>query len=87
MTKAEIRLAIRNLLHEQSTDAGALLPSSNTLIDDFMDDAVEDIGTDPGHWGSEAKYLRALLALSAHYLKVGTDSEYGDSSPGFSGSE
>jgi len=40
MTKAQIRTAVRNLMKEQSTDAGALLGSGNTMIDDFIDDAA-----------------------------------------------
>lgn len=50
-------------------------------MDLFIEDAVQDIGDDFSHWGSEHRYLRALAALSAHYLTVGYTSEYGDNSP------
>ena len=44
----------------------------------FIADAVDDIGTDVSNWLNEYRYNRALSALSAHYLVLGTDSEYGD---------
>lgn len=47
-------------------------------IEMFIMDAVDDIGSVVGHWQSEYRYNRALTCLSAHYLVLGTDSEYGD---------
>lgn len=46
MTEAEIRTAVRNIINEQSTDAGALLGSTNTIIDDYINDALEDVVLD-----------------------------------------
>lgn len=46
MTKAQIRTAVRNLISEQSTDAGALLGSGNTTIDEYIDAAAEDVVLD-----------------------------------------
>lgn len=46
----------------------------------FIEDSIDDIGTDIGNWINEYRYNRALTALSAHYLVLGTDSEYGDTS-------
>lgn len=47
-------------------------------IEMFIMDAVDDIGSSESHWQSEYRYNRALSALSAHMLVLGTDSEYGD---------
>lgn len=44
----------------------------------FLDDAVEDIGTDEGRWCG--KYDRAHCYLGAHYLWSGTRTEAGDMS-------
>jgi hypothetical protein len=49
-------------------------------IEMFICDAIDDIGTTESHWQSEYRYNRALSALSAHYLVLATDSEYGDTS-------
>lgn len=51
---------------------------SDARITMFIEDAMDDIGTTVSHWQSEYRYKRALSALSAHYLVLGTDSEYGD---------
>jgi len=53
---------------------------SDVRITLFIEDAIDDIGTDETHWLSTYRYNRALSALSAHYLVMGTASEYGDSS-------
>ncbi len=45
MTLAEIRTAVRNLINEQSTDVGALL-DGNTILDEFINAAVEDVVLD-----------------------------------------
>lgn len=46
MTKAQIRTAIRNLFNEQSTDAGALMPTGDSIIDNYIEDAVEEVVLD-----------------------------------------
>ncbi len=46
MTKAQIRTAIRNLVNEQSTDAGALMPTGDSIIDNYIEDAVEEVVLD-----------------------------------------
>lgn len=45
MTKAQIRTAVRNLINEQSTDSGALLPST-TILDEYIEDATEEVALD-----------------------------------------
>lgn len=45
MTRAEILTAIRNLINEQSTDAGALLDDAGNLLD-FAYDAAEQVVLD-----------------------------------------
>jgi hypothetical protein len=45
MTKAEILAAVRNLVNEQSTDAGALLDNTGNLLD-FVQDAQEQVVMD-----------------------------------------
>lgn len=47
----------------------------------FINDAQDDIGTDESHWGSTVRYTRALAALTAHMLVLGTNSEAGDINP------
>lgn len=54
---------------------------SDSRINMFIGDAVDDIGSSESHWQSEYRYNRALSALSAHYLVLATDSEYGDTNP------
>lgn len=51
---------------------------SNGRIQLFLDDAVEDIGTDENRWCG--KYNRAHCYLGAHYLATGTNTEAGDNS-------
>ena len=51
---------------------------SDSRIEMFIFDAIDDMGSTVSHWQSEYRYNRALSALSAHYLVLGTDSEYGD---------
>ena len=46
VTKAQIRTAIRNLVNEQSTDAGALMPTGDSIIDNYIEDAVEEVVLD-----------------------------------------
>lgn len=53
---------------------------SDARIKMFIEDALDDIGSAVGPWVTEYRYKRALAALSAHMLVLGTDSEYGDSS-------
>jgi len=45
MTKAEIRAATRNLINEQSSDSGTLLPST-TILDEYIEDACEEVVLD-----------------------------------------
>lgn len=47
-------------------------------IEMFICDAIDDIGEEVSYWHSEYRYNKALANLSAHYLVLGTDSEYGD---------
>ncbi len=47
-------------------------------IEMFIADAIDDMGDVVSHWQSEYRYNRALSALSAHYLALGEDSEFGD---------
>lgn len=47
----------------------------------FIEDGQDDIGLDEGHWGGIPRYKRALSALVAHYVVVGTASESGDYNP------
>lgn len=47
----------------------------------YIDDAVDDIGEDETHWGTLTRYDRALSALTAHLLVLGSNSEYGDINP------
>ena len=51
---------------------------SDARVEMFICDAIDDMGSSVSHWQSEYRYNRALSALSAHYLVLGTDSEYGD---------
>ena len=51
---------------------------SDARIQLFLDDAVEDIGSDEKRWCG--KYNRAQCNLAAHLLSIGTSSEAGDSS-------
>lgn len=53
---------------------------SDSRIEMFICDAIDDIGSVESHWQSEYRYNRALSALSAHYLVLATESEYGDTS-------
>ena len=53
---------------------------TDSRIEMFICDAIDDIGTLASHWQSEYRYNRALTALSAHYLVLATDSAYGDTS-------
>jgi hypothetical protein len=46
MTEAEIRTAVHNLVKEYSTDTGALLGADNTLIDFFIDTAMDVVVID-----------------------------------------
>ncbi len=51
---------------------------TDARIEMFIADAQDDMGTSESHWLSEYRYNRALSALSAHYLVLARDSEYGD---------
>jgi len=43
MTLAEIRTAVRNITKEWQTDAGTVMPSDNTILDFYINWAVEDV--------------------------------------------
>lgn len=51
---------------------------TDSRIEMFICDAIDDMGIAESHWVSEYRYNRALTALSAHYLVLATESEYGD---------
>lgn len=53
---------------------------TDARLEMFIYDAVDDIGSSVCHWINEYRYNRALAALSAHYLVLGTESEYGNTS-------
>lgn len=46
MTLAEIRTGVRNIIKEWETDSGTLLPSSNTILDFYINWAAEDVVMD-----------------------------------------
>lgn len=54
---------------------------SDDRIDLFIADAQDEIGTDATRWGTTHRYKRALAALTAHLIVMGTNSEYGDYNP------
>lgn len=51
---------------------------TDARVEMFICDAIDDMGSAESHWQSEYRYNRALSALSAHYLVLATESEYGD---------
>jgi hypothetical protein len=51
---------------------------SDARIEMFICDAIDDMGSVESHWQGEYRYNKALSYLSAHYLVLATDSEYGD---------
>ena len=46
MTLAQLRSAVRNFAREQSTEAGALFPSDNVLLDHFINSACDFVVLD-----------------------------------------
>lgn len=53
---------------------------TDARISMFIGDAIDDIGLNASHWQGEYRYNKALAYLSAHYLVLATESEYGDTS-------
>lgn len=49
-------------------------------IEMYIMDAIDDMGDVVSHWINEYRYNRALSALTAHYVTLGSMSEYGDTS-------
>lgn len=66
-------------LRTRYPEFGDTVEYTDARVEMFICDAVDDIGEIASHWVSEYRYNRALAALSAHYLVLATESEYGDS--------
>ena len=81
MTLAQIRTAIRDILKEQETDAGTLLPSGDALLDRFIEWSTEQVTLDLIDWLPEKQDFidyeditlvanQANYTLTAEWLQI-----------------
>jgi hypothetical protein len=72
MTKAEIQTAVRDILKEQETDAGTLLPADNLLLQRYIEWGTEQVTLDLIDWLPEKQDFIdyediTLIANQANY--------------------